>query len=487
MQVLSVILPEITLSVGLLLLLLLLSVFDKYQIYTRYFVQVLLVLLLVALMFAYTAEPVSLWQGLFVQDSLSYYTKLLLVYAVLFITYFSKGFVQDYTVPILEMYMVMLLQLLGMMVVVSAKHMMSIFIGIELMYLPLYALVALPKNNKASLEAAIKYMIMGGLASSVMLYGVSLLYAVSGSLALDNIAVAVNTLFNDSAFVGLFTSIQTNMLLLSVALVSIMFAMVFKFGGGPFFIWVPDVYHGGSLIMIALVSSLPKLVLGVLWLRLFTDCLAAAGIIWQYATLIMGLIAIVVGSVYGLVQSNLKRLLAYSSIAHMGFVLIGLSMATPLANAATLAYIIGYVLSSVLVFVVLAQFRYAGNELLSTSELDGLWHRYPQWALVLLVSVFSMIGLPPLLGFMMKFYWLYALVAQKMYILATVALLFSAVGCYYYLRVVQAMFFTVEGSDLLLLTIDAARARLIYAAGFLLVLLGIYPDFLFGYVNQMLA
>lgn len=489
MQTLVLMMPEIVLSVGLLVQLLVLSFVTAWQRYSRYGAQLVLVLVLCTMASTTIQEPVSIWSGMFVHDSLAYYAKWVLVFGMLYLVFFSKSFVQDSEVPALELYPVMLLQLLGMMVTVSAKHAMSMFLGLELMYLPLYALVALPKHNKLALEASVKYLIMGGLASGILLYGVSLLYLVAAQLSFDDIATVVSGLLQDRSYSGILMHQPTVVLLLSVAIVAMLFALVFKFGGGAFFMWVPDVYQGGSFMVVALVSSLPKLVLSVLWYRLFVVALGSAQHIWQMPALVMGCLALIVGGFYGLVQHNIRRLLAYSSIAHMGLVLLGLSVMSPLAVNATFVYVLGYIAGSIVIFTVLGQLRFCGDELSEVSHLHGLWRYYPTIAVLLAVTVFSLLGMPPFLGFMTKLYWLFAFIDEQRLGLVLLVVFMSMVGCYYYLRLIQAMFFSHDevAADTLLLRVDGLRQGVLLASGVLLVALGLYPQWLYTFSAGLLS
>ena len=483
----NVLLPELILVSGTLLMLLLGVFFHHLVVYARHMVLGLLLCVMVSLVSAHSMPYSVLWQGMFVHDSVSYFVKGVLLSGMFFIVYFSKPFVENALVPKLEVYGVLLFQLLGMFLVVSAKHIMTIFIGIELMYLPIYALVALPKRSKLSLEAAIKYMVMGGLASALMLYGFSLLYAVTGHLALDNIQQSLLELVNNQGVGAIFTSYSTNSLLLTLAVVCLLAAMAFKFGTGPFFVWVPDVYQGSNTLMVALVSSLPKLVLCVVWLRLFTKALGPLLVLWQGPAIVLGALAMFIGSVFGLVQTNIRRILAYSAVAHMGFILIGLSINDVTMLHATFVYCMGYVLASLVIFLMLSQYRYCAKELANLTELYGMWQLYPLWACVLLIAVFSLLGMPPLVGFMLKFYWLFALIQQGYMTLALFAVLMSMVGCYYYLRFAQALFFEPLALDhALTLDTDYLMASVVVCFGGALVLLGLYPNLLMQFATLLL-
>ena len=483
----EVLLPEFVLAIGTLVILLTVVFFRDLVVHVRHMVLALLLCVMVSLVYTQSIAYSVLWEGMFVHDSVSYYVKGVLLSGMFFIAYFSKSFVEYSLVPKLELYSVLLFQLLGMFLVVSAKHMMTIFIGIELMYLPMYALVALPKRDKLSLEAAVKYMVMGGLASALMLYGFSLLYAVTGHLALDNIQQFLLELVNNQGVGAIFTSFATNTLLLTLAVICVLAAMAFKFGTGPFYVWVPDVYQGSSTLIVALVSSLPKLVLCVVWLRLFSKALGPLIALWQGPAIVLGAIAMFIGSVFGLVQTNIRRILAYSAVAHMGFILIGLSINDATMLHATFVYCLGYVLASLVIFLLLSQYRYFGKELANLTELYGMWQLYPLWACVLLIAVFSLLGMPPLVGFMLKFYWLFALIQQGYMPLALFAVLMSMVGCYYYLRFAQAMFFEPLALDhAITLDTDYIMGSVVVCFGAVLVLFGVYPNFLMHFVHVML-
>ena len=338
-----------------------------------------------------------------------------------------------------EFFTLTLFVYLGISVMVSANNFLVIYLGLELMSLSLYALTAMRRDHLPATEAAMKYFVLGALASGFLLYGLSMMYGATGSLELAEVFKAIGT--------G-----AINRQVLGFGLVFVVAGLAFKLAAVPFHMWVPDVYHGAPTAMTLLIGAAPKLAGFAIVIRLLVEGMLGLAVDWQRMFIVMAVASLVVGNVVGIAQSNLKRMLAYSTIGQMGFVLLALSAgvingSTVLAGNAyssAMFYMVIYVLTTLGTFGMIMYLASAGYESEEIADFAGLADRHPWAAGAMAVFLFSLAGVPPLVGFYAKLSVLQALIAtgQPLYIwLAVIAVLLSLVGAYYYLRVVKVMYF----------------------------------------------
>lgn len=370
-----------------------------------------------------------------------------------------------------DYYLLGLFSILGMLVLVSAGSLLSLYLGLELMSLPLYAMVSLERQNNFQSEAAIKYAVMGAVTSAFLLYGFSLLYSMDHSLMLTS-------LFRES-WGGAVP------LMMSIGIVLVLGATAFKLGVAPFHFWAPDVYQSAPVAVGALISTAPKLAVLGMVLRLILDSFPFLFISWGDLFLILGGLSVILGNWVALAQTQIRRLLAYSSIANMGYVCLGLS-AKIMGCTMAIFYSMSYALSTACVFGVLAILRHAGRDIEAISDLRSLNTHHAGLAFVMLLALLSMAGLPPLVGFMAKLGILQALLSVGQYSMACLALFFSAVGAYYYLNIIRYMYFDeISGSSISLLS----KTAFIVVSGnaLLLLILGLAPDLLMDYCRQVIA
>jgi len=345
-----------------------------------------------------------------------------------------------------EFYVLALFSLLGQMVMISGNNVLIIYLGLELMSLALYALVALRRNHVASTEAAMKYFVLGALASGFLLYGISMLYGATGSLDLSEIASASS-------------SVTSNKTILVFALVFIVSGLAFKLGAAPFHMWVPDVYQGSPTAVTLLLGAAPKFAAFAICFRLLVEGLFTQVVDWQQMLLVISVLSMAVGNIAALAQTNLKRMLAYSTISHMGFMLLGLlsgvsdgyvNLAAS-AYASSMFYVVTYVLTTLGTFGIILLLARRGSEAGFESEqiddLKGLNKRSPWFAFVMLMLMFSLTGIPPFMGFYAKFAVIQAVVGTGHIWLAVAAVFFSLIGAFYYLRVVKVMYFDEPTED----------------------------------------
>ena len=328
-----------------------------------------------------------------------------------------------------EFYTLSLFALLGVMVLISASNIIMLYLGLELLALSTYALVALDRDSRLGSEAAMKYFILGSLASGLLLYGMSLLYGATGSLQLTEIsAMLAGGGAGDS-------------MLLSFGLVFVVIGVAFKLGLVPFHMWVPDVYHGAPLAITLFISSVPKLAGLALAIRLLDNGLGGLHGDWQGMLVVLAALSLVLGSFAAIAQTNIKRMLAYSTISHMGFMLLGILAGTPEGYAAAMFYAIAYALMSAGAFAVIILVSGPGREADQIDDFKGLARRNPWHAFLMMMMLFSLAGIPVFLGFFAKWQVIAAVIAAGFTWLAVLAVLTAVIGAFYYLRVVKVMYF----------------------------------------------
>ncbi len=327
-----------------------------------------------------------------------------------------------------EFYSLSLFALLGVMVLISSANFITLYLGLELLALSTYALVALDRDSRFGSEAAMKYFILGSLASGLLLYGMSLLYGATGSLQLAEINAALQGGAGDS-------------MLLTFGLVFIVIGVAFKLGAVPFHMWVPDVYHGAPLPIALFISSVPKLAGLALAIRLLDNGLGGLHADWQGMLAVLAALSLVLGNFVAVAQTNIKRMLAYSTISHMGFMLLGILAGTPEGYAAAMFYAIAYAIMSAGAFAVLILVSSEGREADQLEDFKGLAKRNPWHAFLMLMILFSLAGIPVFLGFFAKWQVIAAAIGAGFTWLAVLAVLTAVVGAFYYLRVVKLMYF----------------------------------------------
>ena len=385
-----------------------------------------------------------------------------------------------------EFYVLALMTLLGQMIMISGNSFLIIYLGLELMSLSLYALVALRRDHPISTEAAMKYFVLGAMASGFLLYGMSLLYGASGSLNLTQVAAAVS-------------SGTVNKMVLVLGVVFLMAGLAFKLGAAPFHMWAPDVYQGAPTSVTLLLGAAPKLAAFAICMRLLVGALGAMAADWQQMLIVMAVASMAVGNITAIAQTNIKRMLAYSTISQMGFMLLGLisgvfegstTAATANAYSASMFYAVTYVLTTLGSFAMIMLLTRSGFEAESLEDFKGLNQRSPWFAAIMMVLLMSFAGVPPMVGFFAKLSVLEAALAAGHLWLVIVAVLLSLVAAYYYLRIVKLMYFDAP-TDMSPLVADRGMQITLSINGVAVVLLGILPGTLMTAclqaVSQVLA
>ena len=363
-----------------------------------------------------------------------------------------------------EYYPLALFATLGMMILVSASSLLTVYLGLELLSLSLYSLVAIQRDSVVASEAAMKYFVLGALASGLLLYGMSMLYGVAGTLDLTELLITIGNL-------------ESQRLLLTFGLVFLVVGIAFKLGLVPFHMWLPDVYQGAATPVTQFIGTAPKLAAFGMAMRLLVDGLEGLAEQWQQMLIILAVLSMGVGNLLAIAQRNFKRMLAYSTIAHMGFMLLGLISASANGYAASMFYVTLYALMSMGAFGSIILLCSARSEADQLSDLAGLAKRSPWFAFILLILMFSMAGVPPFGGFWAKWSVLKEVIAADYVWLAGVAVMFSLIGAFYYLRVVKLMYFDEPESSYPITS--SADLRLILSAnGMVVLILGLLPNVL---------
>ena len=419
-----------------------------------------------ATIIATAGDPVMSFEGSFVRDAVADVMKM----GILTVTGFAMIYAKDYLVQQGiyrgEYYTLALFSVLGMMIMSSAFNFITIYLGLELLALSMYALVAFNRDSMGGAEAAMKYFVLGALASGLLLYGISLFYGATGSLSFAEVSAAIVK-----------GNIQEDILVFG--LVFIIMGVGFKFGAVPFHMWVPDVYHGAPTAVTMLLGSAPKIAAFALTLRLLVDGLAPLFTQWQEMLMILAVISLGIGNLVAIAQHNIKRMLAYSTISHVGFIFLGFIAGTDDGYGAALFYTVVYALTAAGGFGVLAMISRRGFDAENLHDLKGLNERSGWLAAMMALILFSMAGVPPTVGFFAKWFVLESIIRVDLVWLALVAVFFSVIGAFYYLRAIKTMYFDKPIDDQPL-EISADSHVAMSINGISMLVLGMFPTALYA-------
>ena len=415
--------------------------------------------------------------GMFVSDPMAQVLKLFACLATGLTLVYAQSYARARAIWRGELFSLVLFTLLGVMAMISANNLLLIYLGLELQSLSLYALVALQRDQPRSGEAAMKYFVLGSLASGFLLYGMSMLYGATGTLDINEIAhkILASQIANRQALV--------------LATVFLVAGIGFKLGAAPFHMWVPDVYHGAPTPVSVLIASAPKMAALAVAFRLLVQGLLRFGGDWHLMLLLLALASLAVGNLTAVAQSNLKRMLGYSTIAQMGFMLLamqsgvagGTASSAASAYGAAMFYMVTYALATLAAFGIMLLMSRQGFEAEEISDLRGLFRHRPWYAFVMALAMFSLAGVPPTVGFYAKLVVLQALLADNSTVpvvwIAVIAVLFSLVGAFYYIRVIKVMYFDPPGPEAPLEVAPDMKIALT-ANGAAILVLGILPQYL---------
>ncbi len=371
----------------------------------------------------------TLISELWFMDHIAFVMKLTIEITAWFVLGLGVHYTQHEDIGSGEYYALTLFAVLGMLIVASAAHFMVLFVGLELFSLAIYALVASQCHISIGIEAAIKYFVTGALASGLLLYGISLIYGATGQLAFVPLMQDLGVIANGHS------------LLISFGVICILVGVAFKLGVAPFHMWVPDIYEGAPLSVMLWIATTAKIAAFAILVRLLWNVLAPLGSIWQPLVQFLALLSILVGNTAAIAQSNFQRMLAYSSIAHMGYLLLAVQLNTESAWSVALFYMLSYVIGTLTAVAVILLLQHKHAHIKQINDLCGLHQRHPWLAFILLLAMFSLAGVPPLLGFMAKWQIVQMLIEQQQIGYAITAMLLTIVGAYYYLRIIKVIYF----------------------------------------------
>jgi len=465
--------PEIFLTLAACAILMLDLLLTDAQ---RRFTSVLALMSLVVTAALVVAQPISTkvvaLGGMFQLDRMAQVLKVVTLLTVAVVFVYSTDYLRRRAILKGEYFVLGLFATLGAMVLISAGSLITLYLGLELMSLCLYAMVAFDRDSGIAAESAIKYFVLGSMASGTLLYGMSIIYGMTGSLELASIEMAVRGGF--SANLGLVFGIA--FLVVGVG---------FKFGAVPFHMWIPDVYEGSPTCVTVFIGTASKLAAFALAMRLLPEALGASQSDWSQMLIVLSVLSMAIGNIVAIAQANLKRMLAYSTISHIGYVLLGILSGTAQGYQAAMFYMISYVVVAAGAFGMILLLARQGFEADKLDDFKGLNARSPWFAGMMAILMFSLAGVPPFIGFWAKLGVIQAVLGVQLTWLAVVAVLFSVVGAYYYLRVVKLMYFD-EPSDVEAIGGSMLMRTVLSANALLVLVLGIYPSTLLQLCKQAL-
>ena len=415
---------------------------------------------------SFSSESVQTFHGMFIDDAMGDILKLMIFGTVSAVLVYSYAYITDRDMLRGEFFSLILFATLGMMVMISASHFLTLYIGLELLSLSLYALVALRRDSVIATEAAMKFFILGALASGFLLYGMSLVYGATGTLHVSQLAQIIQ-------------SGASSKEVLVVGLVFIVAGIGFKLSTVPFHMWAPDVYQGAPTAVTLFIGSAPKFAAFGFVMRLLIEGMGEMVSDWQGMLVLLAAMSMAVGNIAAIAQSNIKRMLAYSTISHMGFLLLGFISADVNGYSSALFYVIAYVLMTLGTFAMIMLLCRAGFEAENINDFKGLSKRNPWYAFITLIFMLSLAGIPPMIGFYAKFAVLQAVVNAGYVWLAVMAVMFSLIGAFYYLRIIKLMYF--DEPETTEPIVPNGDVKILFSANGLAVLvLGIFPQGLMG-------
>ena len=408
-----------------------------------------------------TDQRLLAFNDMFVQDALADTLKLFILAIIFVVFVYSREYLRERDIFKGEFYVLGLFGVLGMMLMVSSSNMLLLYLGLELLSLCLYAMVAFNRDDGDASEAAMKYFVLGAIASGMLLYGMSILYGLSGSL--DITVIAKTTIAGGASNIGLV-----------FALVFIIVALSFKLGAVPFHMWLPDVYQGSPTTVTSYISTAPKIAGFAMIMRLLVEGMGGLHGDWQMMLVILAVLSMGLGNVIAIAQTNIKRMLAYSTISHVGFILLGILAGNTVGYAAAMFYTLAYAMMTLGGFGIVIYMSRTGFEGDQLDDFKGLNQRSPWFAFMMLILMFSMAGVPPTVGFWAKLAVLGAVVDINMVWLAVVAVAFSIIGLFYYLRIVKLMYFD-DAVDAQPLECGRDMQLALSTNSLAILVLGIYP------------
>ena len=465
----NIMLPEIFLSLSIFTALMV-GVFIKKSFNIIFNLSSLIIIVTIAIILSNPSSPEKIFLNSFIRDSFSNYFKILILLSSLFVLNSSKSFIIDNKLDKFEYPIIILLSILGMFFMVSANDLILFYLGLELQSLSLYILATIDRDNLKSTESGIKYFVLSALSSGLLLYGCSLLYGFTGSTNFDLISNQLNKENTGAVF----------------AMVFILVGLAFKISAVPFHMWTPDVYEGAPTSITSYFAVVPKVAGLALLIKFMFIPFSNILLEWQTIIIFISIASMILGAVAAMVQKNIKRLLAYSSIGHIGYALAGVSTGAISGYESAITYISIYVIMNIGAFSCLYLLKKDGQYKENISDLSGISKKNPILSIALLIILFSLAGIPPLGGFFAKFYVFLAVLEQQMYTLAIIGLLTTVLSAFYYLKIIKTIYF--EDSIITLDTVKNKTAQIsIIMSCTILVTFFLYPSLFNNFVTSLFS
>ena len=454
--------PEVILSIGVLLVIIIDLYLQKHKHISFFLIQFLLI---IAALYALTEVPQQNYSSYEFSEFTSLIKFLLILGAIIIFQYTYQHLNYLNSLKI-EYFSISILGLVGTMVMISAYSLLMLYLGIELLSLALYALIGFNKHSGLSSEAAIKYYVLGAMSSGILLFGISLIYGFTGSINYFEIADQIRNINSNSVqYLGIIFGI-----------IFITASLCFKFGAAPFHMWVPDIYQGSLISTTILLSTLPKIAVFIVFLKLYFIPFMTLEYVWSDILIFIGIASIIIGSIFALTQENIKRLLAYSAISNIGFIILAMALVSNDGLHASLYYTIVYSFTALASFGVVTHITSNSHGIEDISDLAGLSKTHPYFAILILITMLSSAGIPPLIGFHAKLMVIQALINNSYILLSVIVVLMTVVSAYYYLRVIKTVYF--EERENLISTYT--NSNILLSINVILLLgLGIFPFILF--------
>ncbi len=435
----------------------------RYEFATYYATQAILLIVGYLILTSFTTEQVITFSGSFVRDAFADVLKLFIILVSIGIFLFSKEYLLQKKFYRGEYFTLGLFGILGMFVMVSSYNLITMYLGLEIMSLVMYAMIAMRRDNQFALESAMKYFVLGALATGMLLYGFSMVYGATGTVQFDEMAQMI-------------ASGKVDDVVLSFGVVFVVIGLAFKLGAVPFHMWVPDVYHGSPTAVTLYLSTAPKIAGFAMLYRILVEGLPGLVEDWRTLLIMLSILSLIVGSLVAIVQDNLKRLLAYSGIGHVGFLLLGVIAANPDGYSAAMFYIIVYAVTGVAGFGMIVALARTGNEFDRIDDFKGMNKRNPWLALMMLFVMFSMAGIPPFIGFYAKILVLEEVVQAGFTWLAIIAVVTAVISAFYYLKVVKVMYFDEPEDDYRIEPVSSTLNLGVSLVAIALLVVGILPS-----------
>ena len=468
MENIDLFLPEIFLTVSILLTLMIGVFFtNSYVLVTTIICGIIIALILIIL--NSFNESFKLFSDSFVSNSFTNFFKILLLIGTFFILIITQNFIKETKINYFEYSLLLMLSVLGMFIMISANDLILFYLGLELQSLSLYILASLDRDSLKSNESGLKYFILSSLASGLLLYGCSILYGFSGSTNFEIIRSNTSTENIGTVF----------------AMVFILVGLAFKVSAVPFHMWTPDVYEGAPSSVTSFFAVVPKIAGIAVFIRFMQIPFSEIADQWQPILIFISLGSMILGAVAAIGQSNIKRLIAYSSIGHIGFALAGISTSTTSGYSSSITYITIYVVMNLGMFACIFLMKRDGKYCENLNDLSGISKNHPILSVSLLIILFSLAGIPPLAGFFAKFYIFVAVIESKMYVLAIIGLLSTVVSAFYYLRIIKIIYFD-DGNKSFDKIKNLGISTTLFLSSGILISFFIYPSFLNNIVETLI-